>query len=221
MPELQWDHLMETCLKQAADAVLIQGAPPLLRVQWGFRESLLPPLSADEIEALVAQVAPPLDKQEAIAGCFRIFDLRYGSESRFRLAVFARGLRPWVVLTRLPSRPLPPLACAGRQWRAAGPPFSLDRLLMNCAKGPVRDAILIAGCPPLAWSPLGVHAFLVPPLTPADVASMHAELLRTAGPAETHNGYSTVDVAFRTDTTFRIAAFSSSPVLLLKLPQTS
>lgn len=176
MAKLQWDRLLETCVKRGDHCLLVPGHQPFLRLDDDLRALEAPPLSPAEIRSMADDFLSDVPKQRPIPGLAQI-DFRYGTEYRFRMAIVGSSAPSAIMLTRI-ALDDPPFLDGSKRWSDATTSMAWAGLIPAVDKASPADAIVLApGCPPLVWSWRGVHAFSAPVLTPTDLANVLAPIL--------------------------------------------
>jgi len=108
MPAMQWDRLMETCVKEnGRDILLTAGLPPQLRLDRGLASLQVPPLDQKDVEEMVESFrrppatvgADPYDYNWAEG--YRYLDVTYRDGQVFRAAVFGQFPSAFILLMRL------------------------------------------------------------------------------------------------------------------------
>jgi twitching motility protein PilT len=102
---LQIDRLLETCVRRgASDLHLAVGRPPTLRLHGHLRELQTKVLDAEDTMALMKSITPERIQQEFEETGSGDFGFAFGSESRFRVAVFKQKGCASLVLRRIPNK---------------------------------------------------------------------------------------------------------------------
>src|ERR1700683_3571558 len=105
MSTLQIDRLLETCVKKkASDLHLAVGKPPVLRLHGNMRELQTKILEPEDTVALMKSITPERIQQEYEEQGSGDFGFAYGTEARFRVAIFKQKGNCSLVLRRIPSR---------------------------------------------------------------------------------------------------------------------
>jgi len=102
---LQLDRLLETAVTQnAIETWLVPGKPPLFRIEGVFRESMIPPLTVEDVEGLLS-VKDESIRQQYDTRNIADFPLAYGHNYvRFQVTVVKTSTEPLAML-RLTNRP--------------------------------------------------------------------------------------------------------------------
>ena len=104
MATIQIDRLLETVVKKkASDLHLAVGKPPVLRLHGGMRELQTKVLEAEDTMALMKSITPERIQQEFEETGSGDFGFAYGSEARFRVAIFKQKGYASMVLRRIPN----------------------------------------------------------------------------------------------------------------------
>ncbi|MDB5321890.1 MAG: hypothetical protein JWN40_3521 [Phycisphaerales bacterium] len=188
MPKLAWGKILQTCVTKNMNALLVAGQPPYWRCDEGLCAGAVPSVEAEDILSMLDEIVPGPDRIEAIPGC-RSFRLGYGSGTfQFRVDMLGEPTPLAVVLTRLPPD-APELLREGfgwyEGWNSSASQLSWDQLLREGQRFGA-DALVMPGCPPFVWSPWGLHAYSVAPLSDDLVCSMIDEI--TPDPARIAQG---------------------------------
>ena len=109
MAMIEWDRLMETCIKrQCNDAVLAPGSPPLLRVGGGLAPLMVEALSATELVQMVESIRNPPAARAAGESYeykahdgYSYMDIEFRKGYAFRITVFGAQTPSFVLVTRL------------------------------------------------------------------------------------------------------------------------
>ena len=101
---IQIDRLLETVVKKkASDIHLAVGRPPTLRLNGHLRELQTKVLDAEDTMALLKAITPERIQQEFEESGSGDFGFAYGTEARFRVAVFKQRGYASLVLRRIPN----------------------------------------------------------------------------------------------------------------------
>ena len=104
MAALKWDRLFETCVKRnATDALLLIGSPPLLRLHENWRSLQTEPLTASDLRTMVVEIMKPKPVGEADG--YSYIDVRYSDLAGFRVMAFGYP----DVTALVVSRDIPPM----------------------------------------------------------------------------------------------------------------
>jgi twitching motility protein PilT len=104
---IQIDRLLETVVrKSASDLHLAVGKPPVLRLNGHMRELQTKVLEAEDTVALMKSIAPERIQQELEESGSGDFGFAFGTEARFRVAVFKQKGFISMVLRRIPNKML-------------------------------------------------------------------------------------------------------------------
>ncbi|MGD0464477.1 MAG: type IV pilus twitching motility protein PilT [Tepidisphaeraceae bacterium] len=102
---LQIDRLLETCVRRgASDLHLAVGRPPTLRLHGHLRELQTKVLDAEDTMALLKSITPERIQQEFEETGSGDFGFAFGTETRFRVAVFKQKGCASIVLRRIPNK---------------------------------------------------------------------------------------------------------------------
>jgi twitching motility protein PilT len=102
---LQIDRLLETCIRRSAsDLHIAVGRPPTLRMHGHLRELQTKVLDAEDTMALMKSITPERIQQEFEETGSGDFGFAFGSEARFRVAIFKQKGFASMVLRRIPSK---------------------------------------------------------------------------------------------------------------------
>src|SRR5205085_6441759 len=105
MSTLQIDRLLETTVKKkASDLHLAVGKPPVLRMHGHMRELQTKILEPEDTVALMKAITPERIQQEFEETGSGDFGFAYGTEARFRVAIFKQKGYASLVLRRIPNR---------------------------------------------------------------------------------------------------------------------
>src|SRR3984957_2233388 len=105
MSTIQIDRLLETVVKRkASDLHLAVGKPPTLRLHGGMRELQTKVLEAEDTTALMKSVTPERIQQEFEETGSGDFGFAYGTEARFRVALFKQKGVASLVLRKIPNK---------------------------------------------------------------------------------------------------------------------
>src|SRR5882672_6071650 len=89
MSTIQIDRLLETCIKRkASDLHLVVSKAPVLRMHGHLRELQTKVLEPDDTMALMKSITPERIQQEYEEQGSGDFGFAYGTEARFRVAIF-------------------------------------------------------------------------------------------------------------------------------------
>jgi Tfp pilus assembly pilus retraction ATPase PilT len=206
--KLAWDRVLETCVRNDGEAiVLVPGAEPLLRVWNGLRALQVPPLEREQLSTLLGEIYPSEHEERSTEFGHLAFDLRYGSDYQFRVAVFGGRPPAAMLLARVPRGTR---AIAGDREPGAAPadfpPLSSRQILDICIESGAFDVLLAPGCPPLLRSDRGLHAFRTHPLSAERVDDI-ARSFQVPGFTEEKDGYRGFDFRFSATHWFRAAVF--------------
>src|SRR5580704_9305432 len=104
---LQIDRLLETCVRRgASDLHLAVGRPPTLRLHGHMRELQTKVLDADDTMALMKSITPERIQQEFEESGSGDFGFAFGTEARFRVAIFKQKGCASLVMRRIPNKML-------------------------------------------------------------------------------------------------------------------
>jgi twitching motility protein PilT len=102
---LQIDRLLETCIRRSAsDLHIAVGKPPTLRMHGHMRELQTKVLDAEDTMALMKSITPERIQQEFEETGSGDFGFAFGTEARFRVAIFKQKGFASMVLRRIPSK---------------------------------------------------------------------------------------------------------------------
>ncbi len=105
MSTLQIDRLLETVVKRkASDLHLAVGKPPVLRLHGHLRDLQTKVLEPEDTIGLMKSITPERIQQEYEEQGSGDFGFAYGTEARFRVAIFKQKGNCSLVLRRIPSR---------------------------------------------------------------------------------------------------------------------
>jgi twitching motility protein PilT len=105
MATIQIDRLLETVVKKkASDLHLAVGKPPVLRLSGHMRELQTKVLEPEDTMALMKAITPERIQQEFEETGSGDFGFAYGTEARFRVAIFKQKGFASLVLRRIPNR---------------------------------------------------------------------------------------------------------------------
>src|SRR5881409_956314 len=105
MATIQIDRLLETVVKKgASDLHLAVNKPPTLRLHGHLRELQTKALEPEDTMALMKSITPERIQQEFEEQGSGDFSFAYGSEARFRVAIFKQKGFASLVLRRIPSK---------------------------------------------------------------------------------------------------------------------
>src|SRR5947199_4101210 len=105
MATLQIDRLLETTVKRkASDLHLAVGKPPTLRMHGHMRELQTKVLEAEDTVALMKSITPERIQQEYEEQGSGDFGFAYGTEARFRVAIFKQKGVCSLVLRKIPNK---------------------------------------------------------------------------------------------------------------------
>src|SRR5688500_12472498 len=105
MATIQIDRLLETVVKKkASDLHLAVGKPPILRLHGHMRELQTKVLDPEDTMALMKAITPERIQQEFEETGSGDFGFAYGTEARFRVAIFKQKGFASLVLRRIPNR---------------------------------------------------------------------------------------------------------------------
>src|SRR3954451_4455203 len=104
MATIQIDRLLETVVKKkASDLHLAVGKPPVLRLSGHMRELQTKVLEPEDTMALMKAITPERIQQEFEETGSGDFGFAYGTEARFRVAIFKQKGHCSLVLRRIPN----------------------------------------------------------------------------------------------------------------------
>jgi twitching motility protein PilT len=102
---LQIDRLLETAVRRSAsDLHLAVGKPPTLRMHGRLRELQTKVLDAEDTQALMKSITPERIQQEYEESGSGDFGFAFGTECRFRVAIFKQKGVCSLVLRRIPNK---------------------------------------------------------------------------------------------------------------------
>src|SRR3954453_8828539 len=105
MATIQIDRLLETVVKKkASDLHLAVGKPPVLRLSGHMRELQTKVLEGEDTMALMKAITPERIQQEFEETGSGDFGFAYGTEARFRVAIFKQKGYASMVLRRIPNK---------------------------------------------------------------------------------------------------------------------
>src|ERR1043166_2456200 len=105
---IQIDRLLETTVRRnASDLHLAVGKPPTLRMHGHLRELLTKVLEPEDTIALMKSITPERIQQEYEEQGSGDFGFAYGTEARFRVAIFKQKGCCSLVLRKIPHKILP------------------------------------------------------------------------------------------------------------------
>jgi hypothetical protein len=212
----KWDRILETCIKNDQNAILVVRFPPFLRSEHGLRPMKAPVITAQHLSEMVKDIAPASDQILEIPG-LRLFDVKFGESYEFRIAVLAHPDPGVIIVTRLQGEAMPLLACNAGWLPSKGGPW-IGRL-KECIVGNEQDVILVKNAPPLTWGADGLHAVSGPILTSADIRSCIGRTVEPADQVLHPAGYLEFGLSLN-GKRFRAAMFdqpSSTMLVLLRL----
>ncbi|MDA1195687.1 MAG: type IV pilus twitching motility protein PilT [Planctomycetota bacterium] len=96
-----FDTMVET---GASDLHLTVGRAPCLRLKGRLRDIKHPPLTAEEVHALVGAIIPPLKLEEFRKVGSSDFAWAHGTKARFRVATFMQRGNPTMVCRLIPNK---------------------------------------------------------------------------------------------------------------------
>lgn len=104
MSSIQIDRLLDTVIRQgASDLHLSVGRKPTLRLHGGLRNLDTKVLDADDCVALMKSITPERAQQELQEEGSADFGFAYGTEARFRVAIFRQRGDISMVLRLIPN----------------------------------------------------------------------------------------------------------------------
>src|SRR6201986_1987673 len=102
---LQIDRLLETCVRRkASDLHLAVGKPPTLRLHGHMRELQTKVLDPEDTMALMKSITPERIQQEFEETGSGDFGFAFGTEARFRVAIFKQKGCASLVLRKIPNK---------------------------------------------------------------------------------------------------------------------
>ena len=105
MANIQIDRLLETTVRRgASDLHLVVGRPPTLRMHGHLRELQTKVLEPDDTIALMKAITPERIQQEYEEEGSGDFGFAYGTEARFRVAIFKQKGVCSLVLRKIPNK---------------------------------------------------------------------------------------------------------------------
>ncbi|MEM1011996.1 MAG: PilT/PilU family type 4a pilus ATPase [Planctomycetota bacterium] len=105
MATIQIDKLLETVVKRkAADLHLAVGKPPTLRMSGRLRELQTKVLEGEDTASLMKAITPERIQQEFEETGSGDFGFAFGTEARFRVAIFKQKGMTSLVLRRIPNQ---------------------------------------------------------------------------------------------------------------------
>src|SRR4051794_36642486 len=105
MSTIQIDRLLETCVRRgASDLHLAVGRPPTLRLNTHLRELQTKVLEPEDTIALMKSITPERIQQEYEEQGSGDFGFAYGTEARFRVAIFKQKGCCSMVLRKIPNK---------------------------------------------------------------------------------------------------------------------
>ncbi len=105
MAVIQIDRLLETCVRRgASDLHLAVGRPPTLRLNTHLRELQTKVLEPEDTIALMKSITPERIQQEYEEQGSGDFGFAYGTEARFRVAIFKQKGVCSLVLRKIPNK---------------------------------------------------------------------------------------------------------------------
>src|SRR5207247_5994244 len=104
---IQIDRLLETTVRRnASDLHLAVGRPPTLRLNTHLRELQTKVLEPEDTIALMKSITPERIQQEFEEQGSGDFGFAYGTEARFRVAIFKQKGVCCLVLSKIPNTSL-------------------------------------------------------------------------------------------------------------------
>jgi hypothetical protein len=100
---LPWNRILARCHGPVQDVVLVPGCAPLLWSYVGLHSFLVPALTADKIASMVGEIVQPPGLTVRVDG-YLGFDVRFGADVQFRVAVFGEPSPSFVIVMRLPAK---------------------------------------------------------------------------------------------------------------------
>ena len=105
MAVIQIDRLLETCVRRgASDLHLAVGKPPTLRLNTHLRELQTKVLEPEDTIALMKSITPERIQQEFEEQGSGDFGFAFGTEARFRVAIFKQKGNCSIVLRKIPNK---------------------------------------------------------------------------------------------------------------------
>ena len=105
MATVQIDRLLETVVRKgASDLHLVVGKPPTLRLHGHLRELQTKVLEAEDTMSLMKSITPERIQQEFEESGSGDFAFAYGTEARFRVAIFKQRGMASLVLRQIPNK---------------------------------------------------------------------------------------------------------------------
>ena len=105
MALIQIDRLLETCVRRgASDLHLAVGKPPTLRLNTHLRELQTKVLEPEDTIALMKSITPERIQQEFEEQGSGDFGFAFGTEARFRVAIFKQKGNCSIVLRKIPNK---------------------------------------------------------------------------------------------------------------------
>src|SRR5947207_1635111 len=105
MATIQIDRLLETCVRRgASDLHLAVGRPPTLRLHGHLRELQTKVLDGEDTMSLMKSITPERIQQEYEEQGSCDFGFAYGTEARFRVAIFKQKGCCSLVLRKIPNK---------------------------------------------------------------------------------------------------------------------
>src|ERR1051325_1555608 len=105
MATIQIDRLLETCVRRgASDLHLAVGKPPTLRLHGHLRELQTKVLEPEDTMALMKSITPERIQQEFEETGSGDFGFAFGTEARFRVAIFKQKGVCSLVLRKIPNK---------------------------------------------------------------------------------------------------------------------
>src|SRR6476619_7836456 len=102
---IQIDRLLETVVRRgASDLHLATGKPPTIRLHGHLRELQIKVLEPEDTVALMKSITPERIQQEYEETGSGDFGFAYGTEARFRVAIFKQKGFASLVLRRIPNK---------------------------------------------------------------------------------------------------------------------
>jgi twitching motility protein PilT len=105
MSTVQIDRLLDTVIRQnASDLHLSVGRPPTLRLHGKLRSLATKVLDSDDMVSLMKSITPERSQQELQEEGSCDFGFAYGTEARFRVAIFKQRGDVTIVLRLIPNK---------------------------------------------------------------------------------------------------------------------
>jgi Tfp pilus assembly pilus retraction ATPase PilT len=214
--EIQLDRLLMTFELKGGSGLLVTSLPPLMRLDNNLRPFQTAALTVSQLSTLLGQIDPPPNPISELPG-FQQFDIWYGGEQKFRVAVLG-VTKPRALVVTLLTGEFRPLMSLNRDWSPTGAKSWMD-LILRATGHQEHDVLLITGAPALSWTDDGLQPIAGPTMSETDIQNILDHRRNDSGPANSKHEPPMLYLSLGRNQ-FRVAEFETdASKLLLLIPQ--